>query len=457
MSKQLIGSDRQRIVVGLGKTGLACARWLYRSGSPFRVVDSRESPPGLDDFQRECPGIEVMCGPFDADVLSQADELIVSPGLSLKEPVIAAAIASGVAVYGDIELFCRALVEQGSRTPVIAITGSNGKTTVTTLVGQMAEHAGWKVGVGGNIGTPVLELLEQGEKDIYVLELSSFQLETTHSLRAVATVLNVTPDHMDRYDSLAAYHQAKHRIYRGCTHAVSNRDDALSAPLVNEGVVQLSFGLGRPPGLNDFGTVSESGKTWLIQGLKRLLCTSELKIRGTHNQANALAALALGSCVGMPVDAMVQALREFTGLPHRCEWIADHNGVSWFNDSKATNSGAAIAAIEGLGTDLSGDIVLIVGGDGKGADFSDLKPAVYSYVRELVVFGHDGEKIAEVVGEKTNINRASDLEDAVRQAGTLAKSGDAVLLAPACASFDMFKSYEHRGNEFRKQVEAYYD
>ncbi|MTI15244.1 UDP-N-acetylmuramoyl-L-alanine--D-glutamate ligase [Sansalvadorimonas verongulae] len=452
----MIGSDRQRIVVGLGKTGLACARWLYRSGSLFRVVDSREEPPGLVDFQRECPGIEVVCGPFDADMLSQADELIVSPGLSLKEPAIAAALASGVAVSGDIELFCRALAEKQSLTPVVAITGSNGKSTVTTLAGQMAERAGWKVGVGGNIGTPVLELLEQGEKNIYVLELSSFQLETTHSLRAVATVLNVTPDHMDRYDSLAAYHQAKHRIYRGCTHAISNRDDALSAPLVNESVVQLSFGSGRPPGLNDFGTISEGGKIWLVQGLKRLLRTSELKVRGTHNHANALAALALGFSVGLPMEAMVEALREFTGLPHRCEWIADHDGVSWFNDSKATNSGAAIAAIEGLGADLAGDVVLIAGGDGKGADFADLKPAVENYVRELIVFGRDGGKLAEAVSGQANISQAKDLKDAVKQASTLARNGDAVLLAPACASFDMFASYEHRGDEFRKQVEVYH-
>ena len=455
MSTQLIGSDRQRIVIGLGKTGLACARWLYRSGLPFRVMDTRESPPGLADLQRDCPGVEVVCGPLDTTLLAQADELIVSPGLSLKEPAIAAAIASGVPVSGDIELFCRALAEQGVGAPVVAITGSNGKTTVTTLLGKMAEDAGVNVGVGGNIGTPVLELLDQEPKDLYVLELSSFQLETTQSLRAsAATVLNLTPDHMDRYASVAAYHQAKHRIYRGCRTAVSNRDDALTAPLVSERVSQLSFGLNRPPGLNDFGTVVEGGETWLVQGVNQLLSTSELKIRGLHNQANALAALALGSSVGLPMGSMLNTLREFTGLPHRCEWVADHNGVSWFNDSKATNTGAAIAAIKGLGADLAGDIVLIAGGDGKGADFADMQSATAAYVRELIVFGADGGKIAEAVGGQTNVHQVATLEAAVQQAEQLANAGDAVLLAPACASFDMFRSYEHRGDEFRKRVEA---
>ncbi|WP_281648890.1 UDP-N-acetylmuramoyl-L-alanine--D-glutamate ligase [Parendozoicomonas sp. Alg238-R29] len=457
MSEQLIGSDRRRIVIGLGKTGLACARWLYRSGSPFRVFDTRVTPPGLDDLHRDCPGVEVVCGELDTAQLCDADELIVSPGLSLKEPAIAAAIASGVPVSGDIELFCRALQEKQYRAPVVAITGSNGKSTVTTLLGQMAQEAGVQVGVGGNIGTPVLKLLEQKPQDLYVLELSSFQLETTHSLRAAAaTVLNVTPDHMDRYESVADYHQAKHRIYRGCYGAVRNRDDALTSPLVSEHVKQLSFGFKAPPGLNDFGAVTESGETWLVQGVTRLIRVSELKVRGLHNQANALAALALGSLVDLPMDAMLSALREFTGLAHRCEWLADHDGVSWFNDSKATNTGAAVAAIEGLGADLQGDIVLIAGGDGKGADFTDLRSAVDTHVRELIVLGADGGKIAQAVNGFVNIHQVDDLEQAVILAGTLVKTGDAVLLAPACASFDMFRSYEHRGDEFRKQVGVRY-
>ncbi|MCL6268972.1 UDP-N-acetylmuramoyl-L-alanine--D-glutamate ligase [Sansalvadorimonas sp. 2012CJ34-2] len=450
MHEQLISSDKKRIVVGLGKTGLACARWLYRQGLPFFVVDTRTNPPGLDALRDACPGVDIICGSLESDLLSQADELIVSPGLSLKEPTIAQAIANGVAVSGDIELFCRQV-----EAPVIAITGSNGKSTVTTLVGLMAEKAGVSVGVGGNIGTPVLDLLEQGEKDLYVLELSSFQLETTHSLRAAAaTVLNVTPDHMDRYDSLAEYHQAKHRIYCGCTGAVVNRDDALSSPLVSENVRLVSFGLNQAPGLNDFGTVKENGKTWLVQGLKRLISTDELKVRGSHNQANALAALALGTLARLPMEAMLEALREFTGLPHRCEWVKDAHDVNWFNDSKATNTGSAIAAIEGLSSDITGQIVLIAGGDGKGADFSEMKPAVQSHVRDLIVIGVDGPRLGSEVEGAAPIHKAESLDEAILTAKELAQSGDVVLLAPACASFDMFDNYEHRGEMFRERVEV---
>ena len=450
MHEQLIGSDKKRIVVGLGKTGLACARWLHRQGLPFRIVDTRMNPPGLDAFKQECPGVEVICGPLDSGLLAQAGELIVSPGLSLKEPPIAEAIARGVAIAGDIELFC-----QKVEAPIVAITGSNGKSTVTTLLGLMAEKAGVKVGVGGNIGTPVLDLLEQGHKDLYVLELSSFQLETTHSLRAVAaTVLNVTPDHMDRYDGLAEYHQAKHRIFKGCTGAVINRDDALTSPLVSDQVRCLSFGLGNAPGLNDFGTVREQGKTWLTQGLQRLVMTDELKVRGTHNQANALAALALGALAGLPMKAMLAALKEFTGLPHRCEWLQCINGVSWFNDSKATNTGSAIAAIEGLSADIEGKIVLIAGGEGKGADFSEMKPAIGRHVRDLIVFGVDGPRLASEVEGSAPVHSVTSLDDAILAARELALPGDVVLLAPACASFDMFDNYEHRGEVFRERVEV---
>ncbi len=450
MNGQLISSDKRRVVIGLGKTGLACARWLYRNGMPFTVVDTRANPPGKGELQQDCPGTELICGALDAEYLSLADELIVSPGLSLKEPAIAQALAKGVKACGDIELFARKV-----KVPVIAITGSNGKSTVTTLLGQMAEKAGVRVGVGGNIGVPVLDLLEEGSKDLYVLELSSFQLETTHSLRAVsATVLNVTPDHMDRYDSVADYHQAKHRIYAGCKGAVFNRDDALTAPLVSEQVKRCSFGLGTAPGLNDFGLIREGSDIWLAQGVKTLLKASELKVRGRHNQANALAALALGYQAGLPMDAMLSALKEFTGLEHRCQWLADHQGVSWFNDSKATNTGAAIAAIEGLGADLSGKVLLIAGGDGKGADFSELCPVVEKFVRDVIVLGRDAEQLAQTLEGATTIHRVADLKEAVDKAVELAASGDAVLLAPACASFDMFNSYEHRGQVFREQVEA---
>ncbi len=448
MRDQLISSDKKRVVVGLGKTGLACARWLYKQGVPFLVVDTRDNPPGLDAFHKECSGIDLICGPLDSDLLSQADELIVSPGLSLKELAIAAAMANGAAVVGDVELFCQKI-----NVPVIAITGSNGKSTVTTLVGLMAEKAGIRVGTGGNIGTPVLDLFEQGEKDLYVLELSSFQLETTHTLRAVAaTVLNVTPDHMDRYNSLAEYHQAKHRIFRGCKGVVINRDDALTSPLVAESVKCISFGLGRAAGLNDFGIEREQERTWLTQGLTRLIATDELKIKGSHNYANALAALALGSLAGLPVNAMLDALREFTGLPHRCEWVKESRGVSWFNDSKATNTGSAIAAIEGLGCDIAGKVILIAGGEGKGADFSVMKPAIEKYARSVIVIGADGPRLADAACEAAPILRAGCLDEAIHTAAELAHEGDVVLLAPACASFDMFNNYEHRGEVFKERV-----
>ncbi len=477
MGGHLISSDRRRVVVGLGKTGLACARWLYRAGASFQVVDTRPTPPGLDELQRECPGVEVICRPLEGELLSSFDELIVSPGLSLQEPAIAAAIEAGVQVVGDIELFCRELRARDisserrcalpgkSSAPIIAITGSNGKSTVTTLVGLMAEKAGLRVGVGGNIGLPVLDMLEQGEYDLYVLELSSFQLETTHSLQSIATVLNVTPDHMDRYASIADYHQAKHRIYRDCHGAVFNRDDALTLPLIPNATQQMSFGSGLPPGLKDFGLLTESGETWLMQGLEKLLPVSELKICGQHNYTNALSALALGSMAGLPLKPMLEALGEFTGLGHRCEWVAERNGVVWINDSKATNTGAAIAAIEGLGHavdskvdgDGNGNIVLIAGGDGKGADFIDLKPSVRRYVRDVLVLGADAPRLAEVLGEETRVHRVDDIAQAVIQAEALARSGDIVLLAPACASLDMFKNFEHRGEVFCAAVEALND
>ncbi len=449
MNGQLIGSDKRRIIIGLGKTGVACARYLAARQLPFSVVDSRESPPGLCAFRQQYPDVTVVTGSFDAELLTCADELIVSPGVSLKEPAIAAAIAAGVEVVGDIELFCRDAAAQ-----VIAITGSNGKSTVTTLVGLMSEAAGINVGVGGNIGVPVLELLENGGESLYVLELSSFQLETTLSLRAqVAVMLNLTPDHMDRYSSVADYHQAKQMIYRGCQSAVYNRDDALSYPLVPDSVPQIAFTL-KEPDLNQFGLRREKGQTWLARGFECLMPVSEIRIRGRHNHANALAALAIGHQAGFPLPAMLEVLRTFPGLPHRCQWVSEKDGVSWFNDSKATNTGAAIAAIQGLGEDIEGKLVLIAGGDGKGADFSELRDPVNQYVKAVIAIGADGPRLAECLNGSTTLYSADSMDDAVTMAGEIAVAGDAVLLAPACASFDMFRSFEERGEVFAHLVEA---
>ncbi|MFB9885719.1 UDP-N-acetylmuramoyl-L-alanine--D-glutamate ligase [Balneatrix alpica] len=444
---QQIGSDQLVIVVGLGKTGLSCVRFLRQRGKRVAVVDTRSQPPGLAELQAEFPDVPYELGGLQVETLKMASELVVSPGLALSTPEIAAAIASGVQVVGDIELFCRE-----AKAPIVAITGSNAKSTVTTLVGLMAEQAGRRVAVGGNLGTPALQLPLE-DIDLYVLELSSFQLETTHSLRAeVATVLNISPDHMDRYPNLQAYHAAKHRIFRGCRQVVVNKDDVLSRPLVADALPHWYFSLG-PSDLDTFGLErDEQGHSWLAYRKQRLLPTSSLKIRGLHNQANALAALALGHSVGLPMEAMLATLREFAGLTHRCQWVRERQGVLYFNDSKGTNVGATLAALQGLGGDLSGKIVLIAGGDGKGADFIELAPPLATYGRALVVIGRDAEKIAAHAGDLAVV-RATSMQEAVEQAAMLAQPGDAVLLSPACASFDMFNHFEHRGEVFMQAVQ----
>lgn len=449
MSEPLIGSDKHRMIIGLGKTGVACARYLAAKNQPFSVADSRETPPGLTAFQTEFPEVQVSTGPFSSDLLARMNELIVSPGVSLKEPAIAAAIANGAEAIGDIELFCRDV-----NAAVIAITGSNGKSTVTTLIGLMAEAAGINVAVGGNIGVPVLDLLKNGEKALYVLELSSFQLETTVSLRAqVAVMLNLSSDHMDRYRTMAEYHQAKQVIYRGCHSAVFNRDDALSHPLLPDTIPRTPFTL-QEPDLGQYGLRHQQGQVWIAYGVKCLMPVNDIRIRGRHNHANALAALAIGHEAGFPLAVMLKVLETFSGLPHRCQWIAKKRGVDWFNDSKATNTGAAIAAIEGLGVDIDGSLVLIAGGDGKGAEFTELQVPVARYVKALIVIGVDGPRLAECLEECTTVYFAETMAEAVALAGRVAAAGDAVLLAPSCASFDMFRHFEERGEVFTRCVEA---
>lgn len=443
----LITSSCNRIVVGLGKTGISCVRYLAREGLPFSVVDSRVSPPGLDELYRYYPQVPVFLGGFDHSLFSAADELIVSPGIPLAQPVIKEAIKGGANAIGDIELFSRAIGDK----PVIAITGSNGKSTVTSLLGAMAHKAGINVAVGGNIGTPALSLINNAI-DLYILELSSFQLETTASLRAaVATVLNISPDHMDRYESIDEYYLAKQKIYRGCRAAVYNLDDPLSAPLLPELVTSFGF-TAKEPDLKDFGIRVEKGATWLCKGTKLLLDTSSMKIYGRHNHMNALAALALGESVNMPLDAMLQAIRDFSGLEHRCQWLADIDGVQWFNDSKATNVGASIASIKGLGSLCKENIILIAGGEGKGADFTELQPIVKQYVRHLILIGCDAKLIKNTLSNYTQIKQVDSIKQAVQIAETLSCKGDIVLLAPACASFDMFNNFEDRGDQFNQHV-----
>ena len=444
----LIASDHFRIVVGLGKSGMSLVRFLARQGLPFAVVDTRANPPELATLREQFPQVEVRCGELDVEFLCRASELLVSPGLAIATPALQAAAARGVKLSGDIDLFARY-----AKAPIVAITGSNAKSTVTTLVGEMAAAAGKKVAVGGNLGTPALDLLSD-DIELYVMELSSFQLETTDQLNAeVATCLNISEDHMDRYASLAAYHLAKHRIFRGARQVVVNRDDALSRPLVADDLPCWLFGLGKPD-FKRFGLLEENGEKYLAYQFDALLPVRELKIRGAHNQSNALAALALGHAAGLPMAPMLETLKRFAGLPHRCQWVGERNGVGYYDDSKATNVGAALAAIEGLGADIAGKLVLLAGGDGKGADFSALAKPVAQVCRAVLLLGRDAERLAAALGEGVPLIRVATLEEAVQRSAELAQPGDAVLLSPACASLDMFKNFEERGRLFAQAVEA---
>lgn len=444
----LIASDHFRIVVGLGKSGMSLVRFLANRDIAFAVADTRENPPELATLRRDYPQVEVRCGELDVEFLCRADELYVSPGLALATPALQQAAARGVKLSGDIELFAR-----NAKAPIIAISGSNAKSTVTTLVGEMAVAAGKRVAVGGNLGTPALDLLDDAI-ELYVMELSSFQLETTDQLNAeVATVLNVSEDHMDRYSGLPAYHLAKHRIFRGARQVVVNRQDALSRPLPMENVPCWTFGL-NVPDFKGFGLREENGEKYLAFEFQTLMPVRELKIRGAHNQSNALAALALGHAAGLPFDAMLASLRTFAGLAHRCQWLRERDGVSWYDDSKATNVGAALAAIEGLGADIDGKLVLVAGGDGKGADFSALRAPVAAHCRAVVLLGRDAERLAQALGDSVPLIRVGSLDEAVQQGAALAQPGDAVLLSPACASLDMFKNFEERGRLFAQAVEG---
>lgn len=437
-------TQQLQVVVGLGKTGLSLVRHLARQGVPVAAVDTREQPPELAQIRAEFPQVRLHCGSLDTPLLQQAQTLYVSPGLALATPQIRREIERGVHISGDVDLFL-----QHARAPVVAITGSNAKSTVTTLVGLMAEKAGLTVGVGGNIGTPALELLER-PAELYVLELSSFQLETISHLQAkAATCLNISADHLDRYRDLQHYTDVKLQVYQEAEWAIINRDDVAAQPQTVAGK-QLGFGLSVPHSDNEFGL--RDG--WLARGSENLLPVAQLKIPGLHNQANALAALALGTAAGLPMAAMLDALREFAGLPHRCQWIADKHGLHWYNDSKATNIGATLAAIEGLADDTH-KLVLIAGGDGKGADFTELSAAVRRHCRALVLLGRDAELIRVALAD-TGVPAvmAATLGEAVAKAAEAGVPGDSVLLAPACASLDMFRNFEERGELFVRAVEG---
>ncbi|QYJ85806.1 UDP-N-acetylmuramoyl-L-alanine--D-glutamate ligase [Shewanella mesophila] len=428
------------VVLGLGATGLSVVRYLTKQGITPLVMDSREHPPGREQLTVEFPEVLLITGGFDCRYLVQASQIVISPGIPMDTPEIRAALDMGIDIVGDVELFARAIADKAPC--VIGITGSNGKSTVTTLVGQMAAKSGINYAVGGNIGIPVLDLLDK-DYELYVLELSSFQLETTKSLHCIsATCLNISEDHMDRYSDIDAYRQAKLNLYQQSKLAVVNRDDLLTLP--NEPMNQTSFGLSVPDG-DEWGI--DHGI--LVHGATEYVAVEDIALVGSHNQANLLVAMALADSVGIEKAAMIEVATQFTGLAHRCELVAKLHGVSFVNDSKATNVGATVAALNGLSAH-KGEIILIAGGEGKGADFTQLSEA-FQDVSQLITLGKDGDKIAAIFEGAIKVE---SMAEAVTQAAALAKEGDIVLLSPACASLDMYSNFMARGDDFRAQVAA---
>ncbi len=427
-------------VAGLGKTGISTVRYLTGQGMDVLAVDTRRAPPGFKPFIMGYPGLQYHLGPWPPDLFDQMDQVVVSPGLPLTDPALQQAAAKGVELVGDVELFARQV-----KAPVLAITGSNGKSTVTRLLEAMLRTANKQVYAGANLGEPALDLLQKTRPDYYLLELSSFQLETVSSLRPeVAVILNVTPDHMDRYQNILEYTQAKQRIYRHARTMIVNRDDALTHVICHENNSEVVGFTLQTPQDNDFGVLTIEQNEYLAFGNQPLLAANELALFGQHNVANALAALAMGYAIGLSMSAMLMALRTFVGLPHRMQVVQRQQGVLWINDSKATNVGATLAAIRGL----PGPLVLIAGGEAKGADFGPLAHAMTEKVKAVLLFGKDAELIKKSIENRVEVHECHGLEQCVKQAHQMAVSGDTVLLAPACASFDMFADYQARGDAF---------
>jgi UDP-N-acetylmuramoylalanine--D-glutamate ligase len=439
------GTNYDAVIVGMGETGCACVDHLVARGARLAIADTRAAPPAAAQLSAAHPEVEQYVGGLDADLLCSAAMVVLSPGVDPRLPAIRAARDAGVELTGEIELFART-----ASAPVIAITGSNGKSTVTSLVGALLQHAGWDAAVGGNLGPTALSLIRAPEPDCYVLELSSFQLETVQSLdAAAATVLNITPDHMDRYDTVDDYIAAKRRIYRGHGTMVINADDPVVAAMAERDRSIKRFHAAPPQRDGDAGVRQWRDASWLALGAYPVLPVTDLPLAGAHNKANALAALALGDAMGLSPDVMAAAINSFRGLPHRMELLGEYGGVYWYNDSKATNVGAAVAAVAGL----ADGFVLIAGGQGKDQAFDALADAM-PRARGLVVMGDSAEVIAGVVGDRAPLAYAGDMAEAVTQARGLARPGDTVVLAPACASFDQYTGYAARGDAFRAAVEA---
>ena len=445
----MIMNQDLHVVVGLGSSGYSAARYLLHRGMVVAVTDSRQHPPHLNEFIKEFPTVPISLGKWDESILAKAAKIVISPGVSLQEPAMSQQMARGVPIIGDIELFAKAV-----NSPIIAITGTNAKSTVTTLVGEMAIASGIKTQVGGNLGVPALDLLTTPTSELFVLELSSFQLETTYSLAPiVATVLNVTPDHMDRYATFKDYCMAKQRVYSHCEVAVCNRDDPFTEYVTTPTQHKIYFTL-QQPGVDEFGLLKKNNESFLAFENQTLMPVRELPILGRHYQANALAALAIGYGYGLSMSSMLQVLMQFKGLPHRCQLVRELNGVRWYNDSKGTNVGATLAAIAGLGSEMAGKLILIAGGVGKNADFTPLVSVIEKYVKTVVLMGEAATLLAETIGNRVEVRFANSMEEAVYVANTSAQPADSVLLSPACASFDMFNNFEHRGKVFTEIVQA---
>jgi UDP-N-acetylmuramoylalanine--D-glutamate ligase len=449
--------DKRILVLGLGASGMSMVRWLANRGSDVTVADTRPMPPLLGQLRTELPDVNLFLGAFDEQAFAGIEVVAISPGVPLAEPLVRRARERGVPIVGDIELFAQ-IRKEYLQIKVIAITGSNGKSTVTEMVGAMCKAAGVRTEMAGNIGTPVLDVvseIDSGKRrspDVMVLELSSFQLESTSTLDAeAAAVLNLSEDHLDRYESVDQYAQSKSRVFGGDGVQVLNREDAYSRDMALDGRCVFTFGSDKPNSRYEWGLRELDGEVWLAQGSDNLMKASELNVTGKHNLCNALAALALCRAMRLPYPRLLEGLRKFPGLPHRAQKIAEVAGIRFYDDSKGTNVGATVAALDGM----DGRSVVILGGDGKGQDFSPLKPVIARKARAAVLIGRDSNLIHRTIEQAgVSIEHAEDMRDAVSRAYRLAQPGDAVLLSPACASFDMFSDYVQRAEIFAEEVAA---
>jgi UDP-N-acetylmuramoylalanine--D-glutamate ligase len=451
--------DKRILVLGAGDTGVSVVRWAARMGARVSIADTRNDPPGFAQLATEHPRVDFACGPFRASQFGDAELVVASPGVAVAgpacDPAVQDAIAQGKKFVGDVELFAweqNALARTGQRPKMLAITGTNGKSTVTAMAGAMCRAAGSNAVVAGNIGVPVLDAAqaarERGQPDVYVVELSSFQLETTTSLHCdAAAMLNLSEDHLDRYATMADYAHAKQRIFCNADHQVLNRDDAQSLSMHDDARAMSTFGLSRPLSSAEFGIADEH----LFEGGSALIPLHKLPVAGLHNAANALAAFALARAIGLDAPTLARGLESFEGLPHRLARVALIDGVTYYDDSKGTNVGSTVAALAGLRERA----VLIAGGVGKGQDFTPLAIPVKDKARAVVLIGQDAARIEHAIAATgVPVHHATSMREAVRVARHCAHRGDAVLLSPACASFDMFRNYHHRGDAFAAAVRA---